>query len=92
MRRVVKLVKAAVDTVGSGVGDIDPEVSVWMSVHGMLLCRLCVLMRSCLAFQDDMGFIRIRTKKYEMMISPSECADRWCYGYQNANHPLNHSR
>lgn len=23
--------------------------------------------------QDELGFLRIRTKKYEMMISPSEC-------------------
>lgn len=50
LRRVVRMVKNTVDTLGKSVGDVDEG--------------------------DDLGFIRIRTKKYEMMISPSECHDR----------------
>ena len=46
LRRVVKLVRQTMDTLSSGVGEVDEG--------------------------DDLGFVRIRTTRYEMMISPSE--------------------
>ncbi|PWN19350.1 hypothetical protein BCV69DRAFT_283985 [Microstroma glucosiphilum] len=46
LRRVVRMVKSAVEGLGASVGEVDEG--------------------------DELSFLRIRTKQYEMMISPSE--------------------
>lgn len=90
LRRVVKLVRQTMDILTPGVGDVDqgvsarPQQGVNLTPHlggGEPLRSVEPAHQSLPPFiaripfsKDELGFVRIRTHKYEMMISPSKSA------------------
>lgn len=66
LKSVTRLVKSSVESLASDIRAIDETVSFSLCFafeeDGMLTARK----------QDELGFMRVRTKKYEIMITPND--------------------
>lgn len=72
LKSVTRLVKSSVESLASDIRAIDETVSS-TDTHRITKYARAILTRNALSTtQDELGFMRVRTKKYEIMITPND--------------------
>lgn len=69
LKSVTRLVKSSVESLAGDIREIDETVSCRSNQANRDGHRLIL---AWFGIQDELGFLRIRTKKYEIMITPND--------------------
>jgi len=82
-RKYASAIGRIVDGVQSALEEVSGEVNEGVSILSQLFS--CPLRRLRRHFQDEIRFMRIRTKRHEIMISPGEPLMPWASHFRHLN-------